>query len=46
LEFITTIELGEANQQIIEKQTNNNFEYGKEYVGLVKTPYLNLMLDK
>jgi len=36
----------EANQPIIEKQTNNNLEYGKEYVGLIETPYLNLMLDK
>jgi hypothetical protein len=36
----------EANRQIIERQTNNNLEYGKEYVGLIETPYLNLMLDK
>jgi len=36
----------EANQQIFERQTNNNLEYGKEYVGLIETPYLNLMLDK
>jgi len=36
----------EANQQVIEKQTNDNLEYGKEYVGLIETPYWNLMLDK
>jgi len=36
----------EANQQVIEIQTNDNLEYGKEYVGLIETPYWNLMLDK
>jgi len=36
----------EANQQVIERQTNDNLEYGKEYVGLIETPYQNLMLDK
>jgi hypothetical protein len=36
----------EANQQVIERQTYDNLEYGKEYAGLIKTPYLNLMLDK
>jgi len=36
----------EVNQQVIERQTNDNLEYGKEYVGLLKTPYWNLMLDK
>jgi hypothetical protein len=36
----------EAIRQIIERQTDNNLEYGKEYVGLIKTPYLNPMLDK
>jgi len=29
----------EANQQVIERQTNDNLEYGKEYVGLIETPY-------
>jgi hypothetical protein len=36
----------EANQQVIESQTKDNFENGKEYVGLIETPYQNLMLDK
>jgi hypothetical protein len=36
----------EVNWQVIEKQTDNNLEYGKEYVGLIETPYLNLMLDR
>jgi hypothetical protein len=36
----------EANQQVIENQTKDNFENGKEYVGLIETPYQNLMLDK
>jgi hypothetical protein len=36
----------DANQQVIERQTNDNLEYGKEYVGLIKTSYQNLMLDK
>jgi hypothetical protein len=36
----------EANQQIIEKQIDNNLEYGKEYVWLIETPYLNPKLDK
>ncbi len=36
----------EANQQVIERQTNDNLEYGKEYVGLIETPYRNLMLDQ
>jgi len=35
-----------TNQQVIERQTNDNFEYGKEYAGLIKTPYRNLVLDK
>jgi hypothetical protein len=36
----------ESNQQVIERQTNDNLEYGKEYVGLIETPYRNLMLDQ
>jgi hypothetical protein len=28
----------EANRQVIEKQTKNNFENGKEYTGLIETP--------
>jgi hypothetical protein len=35
-----------TSQQVIERQTNDNFEYGKEYAGLIKTPYRNLVLDK
>jgi hypothetical protein len=35
----------EANQQVIESQTKDNFENGKEYAQLIKTPYQNLMLD-
>jgi len=29
----------EVNQQVIEKYTKDNFENGKECVGLIKTPY-------
>jgi hypothetical protein len=36
----------EANRQVIENQTKENLENGKEYAGLTKTPYRNLMLDK
>jgi len=36
----------EANWQVIEKQTKDNLENGKEYVGLVEIPYWNLVLDK
>jgi len=36
----------EANRQVIAKQTYDNLENGKEYVGLIKTPYQNLMLDR
>ncbi len=36
----------EANQQVIEKQIEGNFENGKEYVRLTKTSFHNLMLDK
>jgi hypothetical protein len=36
----------EANRQVIERQTKDNLENGEEYVGLTKTPYHNLMLDR
>jgi hypothetical protein len=36
----------EANWQVIEKQKRNNFDNGKEYAWLTKTPYQNLMLNK
>jgi hypothetical protein len=36
----------EANRQVIENQTKDNFENGEEYVGLTETPYQSLMLDK
>jgi hypothetical protein len=36
----------EANRQVIENQTENNFENGEEYARLTETPYQNLMLDK
>jgi len=29
----------EANHPVIERQTKDNLENGKEYVGLTKTPY-------
>jgi hypothetical protein len=32
--------------QVIEKQTEDNFENGEDYTRLTKTPYQNLMLDK
>jgi len=35
-----------ANQQVIKSQTKDNFENGKEYVGLRETPFQNLMLDR
>jgi hypothetical protein len=36
----------EANHQVIEQETKDNFENGQEYVGIAKAPYRNLMLDK
>jgi hypothetical protein len=36
----------EANRQVIERQTRDNIENVEEYVGLLETPYWNLMLDK
>ncbi len=35
----------EVNRQITEKQIKDNLENGDEYVGCIKTPYQNLMLD-
>jgi hypothetical protein len=36
----------QANRHVTEKQTEDNFENGKEYEGIIETPYRNLMLDK
>jgi hypothetical protein len=36
----------EANRQVIQRQTKDNFDNGKEYVGLTETPFQNLMLDR
>jgi hypothetical protein len=36
----------EANEQVIERHAKENFENGKEYVGLIETPSQNLMLDR
>ncbi len=36
----------EANCQVIEKQTENNYENGHEHSGIIETPYRNLMLDR
>jgi hypothetical protein len=36
----------EANRQVIEHSIEDNLENGKEYVGLIETPYQNLMLDR
>jgi hypothetical protein len=36
----------EANWQVNESQIEDNFENGKGYAGLTKTPSQNLMLDK
>ncbi len=35
----------EANCYVTERQTKDNLENGKEYAGLIKTPYWNSMLD-
>jgi hypothetical protein len=35
----------EANQEVIRRKTKDNFENGKEYVGLTETPLQNLMLE-
>ncbi len=39
------LDLG-ANHQGPEGETKDNNENGREYVGITKTPYQNLMLDK
>jgi hypothetical protein len=36
----------EANHQVTKRLTKDNFENGKEYARLTKTPYWNLMLDR
>jgi len=36
----------EVNCQVIRRQTEDNLENGEEYVGLIETPYWNLMLDR
>ncbi len=36
----------EANRQITEREIKDNLENGEEYVGIIKTPYRNLMLDR
>ncbi len=36
----------EANCLITKKQTKDNLKNGEEYVGLIKTPYWNPMLDR
>jgi hypothetical protein len=36
----------EANRQAIEGQIDGNLENGEAYVGLIKTPYQKLMLDR
>jgi len=36
----------EADRQVIERRIRENFENGKEYARLTKTPYWNLMLDR
>jgi hypothetical protein len=36
----------EGNRQVIENQIKYNFENGKEYARLTKTPYQNPMLNR
>jgi hypothetical protein len=36
----------EANCQVTKQETEENLENGKEYVGITKIPYRNLMLDR
>ncbi len=36
----------EADHKVIERWIKENFENGKEYARLTKTPYWNLMLDR
>jgi predicted ferric reductase len=42
LEFTKTIKFRGDHQ----KRTKDNFKNGKEYTGLTKSPYHNLMLDQ
>jgi len=35
-----------TNRQVIKRKIEENLENGKEYVGINKTPYQNLILDK
>jgi hypothetical protein len=36
----------EANHRVVERQTKYNLESGEEYVGLTKTTYWNMILDR
>jgi hypothetical protein len=36
----------EADRQVTERRIEDNLENGEEHVGLTKTPYHNLMLEK
>jgi hypothetical protein len=36
----------EVDHQVIENQTKENFDNGKEYARLTETPYRNMMLDR
>jgi heterodisulfide reductase subunit B len=36
----------EVNCQVTKQKTKNNLENGEEYVGITKTPYWNMMLDR
>jgi hypothetical protein len=36
----------EANCQVTEQEIEDNLENGKEYVGIIETPYWNLMLER
>ncbi len=36
----------EVNHQGPKKEIKDNLENGKEYVGIIKSPYQNLMLDR
>jgi hypothetical protein len=35
-----------ANHQVTKQETQDNLQNGEEYVGIIKTPYQNLRLDK
>jgi hypothetical protein len=36
----------EVNCQVTKQKTKNNLENGEEYVGITKTLYWNMMLDR